>query len=98
MEQALVGERILPASGEDAAVNATAGHAIERLGVGALIRSLQENGIGQNGNVYAELGSTWREVMKKPDEAAHVVGKLLKRPRTRRDMLRLLDFTAGLPD
>jgi hypothetical protein len=27
--------------------------------------------------VYAELGSTWRELMKKPDEAAHVLGKLL---------------------
>lgn len=46
-------------------------------GVDALIRSLQENGIGKDGNVYAELGSTWRELMKKPDEAAHVLGKLL---------------------
>jgi hypothetical protein len=47
-------------------------------GVDALIRSLHENGIGRDGNVYAELGSTWRETMKRPDEAAHVVGKLLK--------------------
>lgn len=47
-------------------------------GVDALIRTLEENGIGPNGNVYAELGSTWREVMKNPDEAAHVIGKLLK--------------------
>ena len=47
-------------------------------GVDALIRTLEENGIGRDGNVYAELGSTWREVMKKPDEAAHVIGKLLK--------------------
>jgi len=46
-------------------------------GVDALIRSLEENGIGKDGNVYAELGSTWRELMKKPDEAAHVLGKLL---------------------
>lgn len=46
-------------------------------GVDALIRSLQENGIGRDGNVYAELGSTWRELMKKPDQAAHVLGKLL---------------------
>jgi predicted TIM-barrel fold metal-dependent hydrolase len=46
-------------------------------GVDALIRSLAENGIGPDGNVYAELGSTWREVMKRPDEAAHVIGKLL---------------------
>lgn len=47
-------------------------------GVDALIRSLEENGIGPSGNVYAELGSTWRELMKKPDEAAHVLGKLLR--------------------
>jgi predicted TIM-barrel fold metal-dependent hydrolase len=46
-------------------------------GVDALIRSLEENGIGRDGNVYAELGSTWRELMKKPDQAAHVLGKLL---------------------
>ena len=34
-------------------------------------------GIGTGGNVYAELGSTWRTVMGSPDEAAHVLGKLL---------------------
>jgi len=47
-------------------------------GVDMLIRSLEDNGIGKDGNVYAELGSTWRELMKKPDQAAHVLGKLLK--------------------
>ena len=36
-----------------------------------------EPGIGAGGNVYAELGSTWRTVMGIPDEAAHVLGKLL---------------------
>jgi predicted TIM-barrel fold metal-dependent hydrolase len=46
-------------------------------GVDALIRSLKENGIGKDGNVYAELGSIWREVMKDPEQAAHVLGKLL---------------------
>ena len=38
---------------------------------------MTEAGIGAGGNVYAELGSTWRRVMGNPDEAAHVVGKLL---------------------
>jgi uncharacterized protein len=47
-------------------------------GVDALIRSLEENAVAAQGNVYAELGSTWRELMKKPDQAAHVLGKLLK--------------------
>ena len=29
------------------------------------------------GNLYAELGSTWRYFMSRPDEAVHVLGKLL---------------------
>jgi predicted TIM-barrel fold metal-dependent hydrolase len=46
-------------------------------GVDALIRGLKDNGIGPDGNVYAELGSVWRETLKNPDQAAHVLGKLL---------------------
>jgi hypothetical protein len=41
------------------------------------VRTVTEHGIGAGGNVYAELGSTWRTVMGSPDEAAHVLGKLL---------------------
>jgi predicted TIM-barrel fold metal-dependent hydrolase len=47
-------------------------------GVDTLIRSLEENGIGPGDNVYAELGSTWRFVMRDPTTAAHLLGKLLK--------------------
>ena len=43
-------------------------------GVDALIRSVKKHGVN---NVSAELGSLWREVMKHPDEAAHVLGKLM---------------------
>jgi uncharacterized protein len=50
----------------------------KRDGVDTLIRSLIDNGIAPNSNVYAELGSTWRFVMREPDSAAHVLGKLLK--------------------
>jgi predicted TIM-barrel fold metal-dependent hydrolase len=46
-------------------------------GVNALIKSLKDNGIGPNGNVAAELGAVWQAVMTRPDEAAHVLGKLL---------------------
>jgi uncharacterized protein len=28
-------------------------------------------------NVYAELGSVWRDVMNDPDQAAHLLGKLI---------------------
>ncbi len=47
-------------------------------GVEELIRSVEENGVPRNGNVYAELGSTWRFAMRDPDSAAHIVGKLVK--------------------
>jgi uncharacterized protein len=47
-------------------------------GIDMLIRSVEEHGIGPNGNVYAELGSTWRFVMRDPTTAAHLLGKLLK--------------------
>jgi hypothetical protein len=47
-------------------------------GIDTLIRSLQENGIGPGSNVYAELGSTWRFLMRDPKQAAHGIGKLLK--------------------
>lgn len=46
-------------------------------GVDRLIRSLADADIGPGANVYAELGSTWRTVMGSPDQAAHVIGKLL---------------------
>jgi predicted TIM-barrel fold metal-dependent hydrolase len=47
-------------------------------GIDTLIRSLQQSGIGPGSNVYAELGSTWRFLMRDPEQAAHGVGKLLK--------------------
>lgn len=48
-------------------------------GVDRLIKSHQEAGFRRNeGNLYAELGSLWRYVMTRPDQAAHVMGKLLK--------------------
>jgi uncharacterized protein len=47
------------------------------VGVNRLITSARAAGIGKGGNIYAELGSTWRSVMSRPDEAAHVLGKLL---------------------
>jgi predicted TIM-barrel fold metal-dependent hydrolase len=46
-------------------------------GVDRLIASVTGSGLGPGGNVYAELGSTWRSIMGSPDTAAHVLGKLL---------------------
>ena len=57
--------------------------------VDALIKSLRENNwdashfrkpghaFGNVPNVWAELGSVWRDVMNDPDQAAHLLGKLI---------------------
>ena len=47
------------------------------VGVNRLITSLKQAGIGQGSNVYGELGSTWYQIMAHPQEASHVLGKLL---------------------
>ena len=50
-------------------------------GIDALVTSLLDNGIKPGSNVYAELGSTWRFLMRDPDSAAHALGKLFKHVR-----------------
>jgi hypothetical protein len=48
-------------------------------GVDSLLKALDDYGVAPNANVWADLGTTWRVVLSEPDQAAHVVGKLLKR-------------------
>ena len=50
----------------------------KRDGIDTLIASLQKNGVAPGSNVYAELGSTWRFLMREPEQAAHALGKLVK--------------------
>jgi predicted TIM-barrel fold metal-dependent hydrolase len=59
--------------GEEGPYDAAAAHS----GVDRLIATLASVGIGPGGNVYAELGSTWFLMLRRPAEAAHVLGKLL---------------------
>jgi uncharacterized protein len=47
-------------------------------GIDRLIKALIDNGIGPNSNVYAELGSTWANLMVTPADAGHALGKLLR--------------------
>jgi hypothetical protein len=46
-------------------------------GVDRLLESVRAAGIGPGGNVFAELGSTWRSVMGDADQAGHLLGKLI---------------------
>jgi predicted TIM-barrel fold metal-dependent hydrolase len=50
---------------------------VSHLGTNRLLRSLSRAGIEPGQNVYAELGSTWAMLLRRPREAAHVLGKLL---------------------
>lgn len=52
--------------------------ATAEIGINRLITSMRKNGVGPNENVYAELGSTWWYVMRAPEQAAHVIGKLVR--------------------
>lgn len=47
------------------------------IGTNRLITSLRRSGIAPGSNVYAELGTTWFCMIRRPREAAHVLGKLL---------------------
>ena len=48
-------------------------------GIDSLIKSVVENDVAPNSNVYAELGSTWRFLsMRDPQSAPHALGKLLR--------------------
>ena len=49
------------------------------VGVNSLVKAMDDHEVAANANVYAELGTTWREVMRDPTQAAHVLGKLLTR-------------------
>ena len=49
-----------------------------RSGVDTLVQSVLDAGLEPGHNVYAELGSTWHDIMRDPDQAAHTLGKLLK--------------------
>jgi predicted TIM-barrel fold metal-dependent hydrolase len=47
-------------------------------GANRLVASMRRAGIGANKNVYADLGTTWWHAMRDPNDAAHLLGKLLR--------------------
>jgi predicted TIM-barrel fold metal-dependent hydrolase len=51
--------------------------AAAHVGTNRLVAALRAARIAPGANVYAELGSTWFCLIRRPEEAAHVLGKLL---------------------
>ena len=48
-------------------------------GIDTFLRALDDHQVPQHSNVWVDLGTVWREVLRSPTVAAHAVGKLLKR-------------------
>ncbi|MGH8673639.1 MAG: amidohydrolase family protein [Burkholderiales bacterium] len=57
---------------------AQAGEHAKRLGLARRNFLVSACSVQPNSNVYAELGSTWRFLMRDPEAAAHALGKLIR--------------------
>ncbi len=49
------------------------------LGIDTFLRALDTHRVPPNDNVWVDVGTVWREVLRDPTTAAHTLGKLLKR-------------------
>jgi hypothetical protein len=54
------------------------------VGIDTLLQALDRHGVPANDNVWVDLGSVWRQLLTRPDEATHALGKLLRRVGTQR--------------
>jgi hypothetical protein len=54
------------------------------IGIDTLLAALDRHAVPPNDNVWVDLGTVWRQVLTDPTQAAHVLGKLLKRVGTDR--------------
>ena len=55
-----------------------------RIGIDTLLAALDRHQVPPNDNVWADLGTVWRQLLTRPTEAAHAIGKLLSRVGTDR--------------
>src|SRR5438874_6988281 len=49
------------------------------LGIDTFLRALDDHAVPPNSNVWVDVGTVWREVLRDPTTAAHTIGKLLTR-------------------
>ena len=54
------------------------------IGIDSFLRALDDHAVPANDNVWVDVGTVWREVLRNPTTAAHTLGKLLKRVGDRR--------------
>ncbi len=56
------------------------------LGIDTLLAALDRHDVPPNDNVWVDLAAMWRQLLTRPDQAAHALGKLLKRVGDKRVM------------
>ena len=49
------------------------------IGIDTFLRALDNHAVPRDDNVWVDVGTVWREVLRDPTTAAHTLGKLLKR-------------------
>ena len=49
------------------------------VGIDTFLRALDVHRVPPNDNVWVDLGTVWRQLLQDPNQAAHAVGKLLRR-------------------
>jgi predicted TIM-barrel fold metal-dependent hydrolase len=54
------------------------------VGIDSLLKALDRYQVPPNSNVWADIATTWRVLLTDPTQAAHAIGKLLKRLGTHR--------------
>jgi len=63
--------------GDEATVEGPYSESRVHHGVNRLLHSVEAAGLGRGSNVHAELGTTWFALIRRPLDAAHVLGKLI---------------------
>jgi hypothetical protein len=63
--------------GDESTAEGPYSEALAHHGVNRLLRSVEGAGLGRGSNVHAELGTTWFALIRRPVDAAHVLGKLI---------------------
>jgi hypothetical protein len=49
------------------------------IGIDTLLSALDRHGVPPDDNVWVDVATLWRQLLTQPDQAAHAMGKLLKR-------------------
>jgi len=49
------------------------------IGIDTLIAALDRHNVPPNSNVWVDMGTLWRQLLTRPEQAAHALGKLLSR-------------------